>query len=61
MSGLFFSGQDKVTGFPFFFLWSIVMRKLHKLYSIYLYMYVMGWEDMKFLYLNCGLKRIFSV
>ena len=40
MSGLFFSGQDKVTVFLSFFLRSIVMRKLHKLYSIYLCMYV---------------------
>ena len=38
MSGLFFSGQDKVTVFLFFFLRSIVMRKLFAL--LYLSMYI---------------------
>ena len=42
MSGLFFSGQDKVTGFLFFFLRSIVMRKLFALLYVCMYVCMYG-------------------
>ena len=61
MSGLFFSGQDKVTVFLSFFLLTEYSYEETSQALLYLSMYMMGWEDMKFLYLNCGLKRIFSV